>query len=252
MQLPAFQIRNNQVISTIAIGNCEAKRQRTMKNLSILLLTTTISIAFWACGKKIIPSEYDGIKFPYDQTFYSNNRPYAKSHYAEAPTDTFADLAALITTLQSDSVMKANGVSDSHNRTDEEIRNVYIRSCYLFMIERQIDNDYHLTVGDVDSLGKAKNCLNAEISGLPKDGDSISYATILSTRKWMFDRYPKLFKGPAATWFLNTKRFEKPLHIHLSGSLFWDSRHDAKWRSKPNLPVVSQWEVHPIREIIEW
>jgi hypothetical protein len=204
------------------------------------------------CGKKITPPEYEGEKIPYKQFFFSNNRPYAKSHFAIAPTDTFADMSALIATLESDSLMKSMGLGESDNRSDIEIRNVYIKHCYLFMIERQIDNDYHLTIGDKDGEGNARSCLNAEISGVPKDGDSLSFSTILSTRKWLYDHYPQQYKGPSTTWFLNKTRPKPPLRIHLSGSLFWDPRHNSKWRSKADLPVVAQWEVHPIKCIEEW
>ena len=92
-------------------------------------------------------------------------RAAAKTSYTTAALQSYANIAGIRATLQTDTYMQGLGITNSSNRTTPEQRNVSASVSYLYAIARESDNDYHLIIGD--SPVSPSTLLNCEVSGLP-------------------------------------------------------------------------------------
>jgi len=179
--------------------------------------------------------------------FEGTARKAAKLSIAEAPTQDFDSVAAVIETLPSKADMTRHDppISDdsSSDRVAEEQRNVHV-SAFLYAASRENDNDFHLIVGDGREAAR-EVYITMEVSGLPPTDDD-SFTKLKAAR----DSFKGFFgdKTPGASYDF----YDPPIPIRVEGSLFFDISH-AHGRSPgpptlhPHMPVI--WEVHPIASI---
>lgn len=178
--------------------------------------------------------------------FYTGKaRKVAKISLSDAKTEEFADLADLMTTLISDSVMKSKSISTKSDsaRVAEENRNVKVK-CWLYAASRENDNDFHLILGR--EPGKMPEMyMTMELSGLPPM--SSPFHEQLKNARTAF----KTFFGtdlPGSSYDFYTPA----IPVEIEGSLFWDASHETgskpgPARLRPKMPTI--WEVHPISRI---
>jgi hypothetical protein len=185
---------------------------------------------------------------PDDDTFtvQKHHRGQAKTSYVpitEAPVEVFDDLGSLIVTLPDDDEMRARTQENwDFDRINEmghnERRNVRV-TAYLFAVQKEADNDFHLILDDDGSLEEGAK-MNAEISGIPTD--SSDRDQIAQVRQDFKDH----FNGnPPQTY----KPFIGPVRVVIEGSLFFDRDHPSGTVGPQGYRPASAWEIHPIRSI---
>lgn len=180
--------------------------------------------------------------------FAGTSRKAAKLSIADAPTESFDDLRALIETLPAKKTMTAHKpnitTKADSNRVEEEKRNVRV-TAFLYAASREDDRDYHLIIG------RARNktlhlYMTAEISGLPPKSRK-SFARLNRAR----NAYKTFFGAdlPGTSYDF----YDPPVPIEIRGSLFFDMSH-AKGQGpgpkslRKDIPTV--WELHPVTEIV--
>lgn len=200
-----------------------------MRLISLFLLFSTLASA----QSDSIAVAHDTL--PYEQYFKGVARKTAKINISKCDTLTYYNVCDLLESLPSDSLMKTFKIKDNTRRLPEEDYNIIIKEAYLFSIEMEEDNDFHLLIGDIIDSVKT-NLMTVEVSGLP-DRRNPSFETLLNVRKTLYDEYPKCFAGKRVR---PTNKFRK---ISVEGSLFFDNRHPAT--GKPNRPKTA-FELHPV------
>lgn len=172
--------------------------------------------------------------------FNGTDRREAKTSLASAHLERFNSLDSFLVTLVSDSIMRLNQQikrSPENQRVEEENRNVALTNVYLYAIKREDDNDFHLIIGNKDSV-----FFNVEISGLP-DESKASYHRILKTRKQLEKQFGILCNS-------SYKKFIPALAIELEGSLFFDIDHKAGVVGPKGYKPKTAWEIHPVSNIV--
>jgi hypothetical protein len=172
--------------------------------------------------------------------FAGHDRKVAKTSIADAPDQSFANLGALLESLPKDSDMlnhdpEITEDADS-DRVDEEKRNVTVPA-FLYATKKEADNDYHLILGTND----AGQFMTAEVSGLPPAGN------IRARLKVARDAFKQFFSGqPIGTSY---KKFDPPIPVRISGSLFFDVDHPAGVVGPEPFKPKTAWEIHPVTSI---
>jgi hypothetical protein len=186
---------------------------------------------------------------PAGDKFAGTSRKAAKLSVADAKTEKFADVAALIATVTAHNVMKAKKISTDakSNRVAEEKRNVRLEA-FIYAASVEKDNDYHLIVGRDPDAG-APVYMTMELSGLPASNVK-SFAALKAARDAFKKFFDKVFDGnlPGKSYDF----YDPPIRIQVEGSLFWDVNHATGGRPgpqslRPNIPTI--WEVHPISKL---
>jgi hypothetical protein len=185
---------------------------------------------------------------PLGDEFAGEARKAAKLAIADAAIADVADVAALIATLPSKTVMARHQpritIDQASGRVAEENRNVRMRA-FLYAASREADNDFHLIIG-VDPNSASPVYMTIEISGLPPE-ESGSFSTFKSAR----DAYKEFFGDhlPGASYDF----YDPPIPIEIEGSLFFDMSH-MRGQSPgppslhPDMPTI--WEIHPVTKIV--
>lgn len=109
---------------------------------------------------------------PVDNKFRGTSRKAAKLSIADADTEAFDDIKALIGTLEAHNTMVNHpdiSTAKNNNRVEEERRNVKVVA-FLYAASREDDNDYHLIIGR--DPNKSAKYLTIEISGLPPNSSA--------------------------------------------------------------------------------
>jgi hypothetical protein len=185
--------------------------------------------------KAVSPSSQD--------TFTGADRRNPKTSVATGGLKSFATVAALRSSFPTDSHMKGLGITRAPDseRTPEEQYNVSVDG-YIYAVSKESDNDFHLIVGDKD-CATADCFINVEVSGLPQDAADPNYPTLLSVRtKFLaFFNNHQLSRG--------YKKFNPPIAVTLSGSVFFDVDHPAGAVGPAGLKPSSAWEIHPLTDI---
>jgi hypothetical protein len=173
-------------------------------------------------------------------TVRRHHRGRAKTTFADAPLEVFADLRALILSLPDDEEMTAlTKKAWDFDRIDKEQRNVRV-TAYLFAIAKERDNDYHLIIDDDGNLEEGAK-LNVEISGIPTEGPDVeSLRQVRAAFKAYFDGSPPRKYQP----FL-----DPPVRVVIEGSLFFDRDHPSGEVGPQGYRPASAWEIHPVRSI---
>ncbi len=175
--------------------------------------------------------------------FRGTDRKAAKTSIVPGADTSFADIAALRSTLPADEDMINDpdiSKDADNNRVQREQRNVRVRA-FLYAAAKEKDNDFHLILG----IGDAANTdalMNSEVSGLPDTGP------FLSPLKMVRDQFKAHFGTalPGRSYDI----FDPPIPVEVTGSLFFDLDHPAgKVGPDPYKPSTA-WEIHPITKIV--
>ena len=177
----------------------------------------------------------------YIKAFGGVAREEAKTSIADRKTEMMFSVGEVLKSLPTDSYMKAIGVKDNSPRSIDENRNVFIRTAYIFSIQKEDDGDFHIIIGDLVN-GEKVNLMTAEIAGLPKDSTSKAYPILLRSRRQLYEKYPDFFEGRRAK-FVPISKF--PM-IAIRGSLFFDTHHSAGQIGSGSVKPQTVWEIHPV------
>jgi hypothetical protein len=191
-------------------------------------------------------------KLPAGDNYQGTDRKAAKLSIANAKTEVFADVKALIATLPAESAMINHkpkiGTGPTVNRVKEETRNIRVKA-FIYAASREADNDFHLIVGR-DPKSTPEMYMTMELSGLPP-----SSAASFTAMKGARDAFKQYFKDklqnnlPGLTYDF----YHPPLSVEIEGSLFFDMTHangvsPGPKSLKSRMPVI--WEVHPITKMV--
>jgi hypothetical protein len=176
--------------------------------------------------------------------FAGHDRMAAKTSIAEAPVEDLGNLDAVLGSLPKDAAMLSHDPAitedpDSDRVTEEE-RNVHIRA-FLYATKREADNDYHLILGSASDANESR-FMTAEISGLPETGPARAVLTVPR----------QAFEGFFETNRIGTmyKKFNPPIPVDVTGSLFFDLDHPAGAVGPTGLKPETAWEIHPVTSIV--
>jgi hypothetical protein len=173
-------------------------------------------------------------------------RKAAKISIATADVEN-EDLAALIVWCRAhETPMRHHqppiSAAASSARIPEEARNVSVEG-WIHFAKEESDHDYHLIIGTSPDLAGA-SLMNAEISGLPPRS-SRSFDDLKNARESFEsicrDMLPQMRRSGYAQI--------TPVHVHLTGSLFYDIDHAAGAVGPAGHRAKSAWEIHPITAI---
>jgi hypothetical protein len=191
---------------------------------------------------------------PGPDDYIGNDRGKAKTSIAVGPHTGFASLGELL-----DNVL---GIADDDfmrfkhqpklredydfDRVKEEKRTVTV-PVWIYAIKKEAnDNDYHLITGsdpDVEPI----RYMNMEITGLPLGGPN--RAKLRVPREALKSFLRQHHDRVTTTGYF---RFEDPVPVTITGSLFYDIDHApgvvGSFKAPPRVPATA-WEVHPISEI---
>jgi hypothetical protein len=178
-------------------------------------------------------------------SFAGTDRKAAKISIASAPAEHVA-LAELVAELRaqenamlhhSPPIPKTAG----SGRVAEEERNVTVDG-WIHFAKKESDNDYHVILGSTEDPSSAV-LMNVEVSGLPPQ-NSTAFAK-LSTARQAFEGafLDGIHSGGSYTQF-------EPVHVRISGSLFFDIDHAAGAVGPNNFRPHTAWEIHPVTQIV--
>ncbi len=177
-------------------------------------------------------------------SFLGIKRKNSKTSYAVATTKSYKNVAKLKASLLADSVMRKLSPaikSDSASiRVTAEIKNVKIKTAYIYAVSREDDNDFHIIIGDSLPYDASKS-ISIEISGLPKPPNNNSNG-IQKVRTKFENFFGEKCSG---TYTI----FSPPIKITVSGSLFFDIDHGAGIIGTGIYKPNSCWEIHPVSAI---
>jgi hypothetical protein len=191
---------------------------------------------------------------PGPDDYIGTDRGKAKTSIAPGPHETFATVGDLLDDLEANS-------NDSKmlnytpplrrdfdfDRVKEENRNVTVTGWLYAAKKEDNDNDFHLIVG-TDPNGGTIRYMNMEITGLPLGGPN--RAKLRVPRQAFKDFLGEHHKRIGTSTYL---RFEDPIPVRVTGSLFYDIDHKpgvvGSFKSPRRVPATA-WEVHPITEIV--
>jgi hypothetical protein len=176
--------------------------------------------------------------------FTGTDRRAAKTTFASAGIEAYPLITTLRSTLKTDQYMLALGISKTADsaRLDDEQRNVTVGG-FIYAAKKESDNDFHLIVGDQHCA--AASCLiTVEVSGIPSLASNPNRETLADVRS----KFLAHFNGTEPGRSRYTK-FDPPIHVTLTGSLFFDIDHKAGTVGPAALQSDTAWEIHPLSDI---
>jgi hypothetical protein len=177
--------------------------------------------------------------------FAGTARAAAKTHTTSGTAKTFATLDELFSSglLVSDSAMRHHHPviteAPTSPRMKEEKINVQISEVFIYGIYRESDNDFHMIIGNNKS-GSNRQLLNAEVSGLPGDGNGLD-----SIRQKIIDKFGDISCNSGAFKPVGT-----PIPISIQGSIFFDIDHPSGKVGFGSYKPKTAWEIHPVIDIV--
>ncbi|HSQ54275.1 MAG TPA: hypothetical protein VLM40_00910 [Gemmata sp.] len=173
-------------------------------------------------------------------TVRRHDRGRAKTTYASAAVEEFADLRSLILSLPPDEEMTPLVKKDwDFDRIEPERRNVRV-TAYLFAVKKESDNDYHLLIDDDGDIEEGAK-FNVEVAGIPDEGaDRDAIRDVRDAFKAQFNGNPPMQYKPF---------FNPPKRVVIEGSLFFDRDHPAGAVGPQGYRPASAWEIHPVKSI---
>lgn len=179
------------------------------------------------------------------EPFAGHDRASAKEVVATGPTKGFNNLTSLLKSLPTDQAMLNHRppITTSSPRVQEENRNVKVAGCWIYAVKHENDHDFHVILGSAPTAG-ASDFMNAEICGIPASGPSIQ--ALKQVRQTVvsligLNTIQQAYKG-----FV---KISPPLHVKVSGSLFYDVDHKPGAVGPTGLKPKTSWEIHPITSI---
>jgi hypothetical protein len=185
--------------------------------------------------------------------FAGSARKDAKTSFAQAPVETFASPGALIDSLlkgqdpaSNDAEMRAKA-KHSAGRLPEEQRNVKVNA-FLYATKKEADNDFHMLIGGDPDRGD-RRFMTAEVSGLPDPDNNLTprFQRVRDQFKAYFLSDPA---GESALPGQNYLRFDPPIPVTVTGSVFFDVDHGRGEVHTGNIAPETVWEIHPVSDIV--
>ena len=182
--------------------------------------------------------------------FLGTTRRAAKTSVAQAENETFSSVGALLNALLNKEEPAAQEVrlraklTPDSPRISEEKRNVTVHS-YLYAAKKEADNDFHLLLGDGSDTPQPR-FITAEVSGLPNPSDSTDKPVLESARNQFKAFFQQGFGLPGNRYV----RFDPPIPLTVSGSVFFDIDHRPGQHRTGNILTETVWEIHPVSAII--
>jgi hypothetical protein len=186
--------------------------------------------------------------------YIGHDRKAAKTSIATGPHKSYAALGELLDELQQqapDQAMLSHDPPITRDpdsaRVAEEDRNVTVPA-WLYAAKKEAnDNDFHLIIG-TDPRAAPVRYMNSEISGLPAGGPA--RAALRVPRQAFKDFLGERQESVGTVGYL---RFEDPVPVRVTGSLFYDVDHlpgvVGSFTPPQRVPATA-WEIHPITEIV--
>jgi hypothetical protein len=175
--------------------------------------------------------------------FLGTARRAAKVSIADVPQiEQFPQVRDLLADLPSDARMRRLDIpSDAtSDRVELELRNVRVMA-FLAAAKGEDDNDFHLILCDRRQRA-GRRCMTAELAGLPPS-DSAAHDTLAAAR----EAFRRSLGGD--TPGENYDRYDPPIPVEVTGSLFFDVSHRAGVVGPTGLRPPTAWEIHPVTRI---
>jgi hypothetical protein len=175
--------------------------------------------------------------------FAGTHRRDPKTSVATGGLKSFSTISELRASFPTDQFMKGLRIPEAPDseRRDQEQYNVSVDG-YIYAASKEIDNDFHLIVGDKD-CASGQCLINVEVSGLPQDPSESSYPTLSAVRAKFLTYFNN--QQPSKSY----KKFDPPIAVALTGSVFFDVDHPAGAVGPTGLKPSSAWEIHPLIDI---
>ncbi|MEO5783103.1 MAG: hypothetical protein ABIQ07_07525 [Ginsengibacter sp.] len=167
-------------------------------------------------------------------------REQAKTTFATASFKTII-VKNLFTSLLSTADMDQFNLGNTSIRVAPEIKNVYIKKAYLYIVKHEDDNDYHFIFGDKPNYKDATYIMNGEISGLPVNFKKDS-SQLRSVRQKAVDFFTTIGQCGSSNYILS-------IPIEIKGSLFFDFFHRNNTAKCLLVQSKTAWEIHPVYDI---
>ena len=167
-------------------------------------------------------------------------REEAKTTFAKGSFKTIT-VKNLFTSLPSTDDMNQFNLGNTSLRVAPEMKNVYIKKAYLYIVKHEDDNDYHFIFGDKPNYTDATYIMNGEISGLPvnftKDANQLK-----TVRQKAVDFFITIGQCGSSNYILS-------IPIEIKGSLFFDFFHRTNTAKCLLVQSKTPWEIHPVYDI---
>jgi hypothetical protein len=167
-------------------------------------------------------------------------REEAKTTYATGSFKTIT-VKNLFTSLPSTDNMNQYNLGNTSVRVAPEMKNVYIKKAYLYIVKHEDDNDYHFIFGDKPDYKNATYIMNGEISGLPvnftKDSNQLK-----KVRQKAVEFFRTIGQCGSSNYILS-------IPIEIKGSLFFDFFHRTNTAKCLAVQSKTPWEIHPVYDI---
>jgi hypothetical protein len=189
-----------------------------------------------------------------DDTFKGVDRREPKTTIVtDAKIEEFATVTDLVNNILQkapDKMMqeKSGITKQTMTRVDAEKRNVRVKG-FIYAFKKEADNDYHVILGDAPGTNPPV-FLTVEISGLPSGGTAENRKTLSQVRNDFKDALQIGETGPRAYQILRDDAGKPtPIHVQITGSLFWDVDHPPGVLGPGALKSKTSWEIHPVSKI---
>jgi hypothetical protein len=160
----------------------------------------------------------------------------AKASVATGAMEEFDSLPDLLRTLTPDEEMRQRDLPPE--RTAAEERNVAV-NVWGYAATLSFDGDYHMVFGSAPEL--PAQFMTAEVRRAPLR--SVDHTKTLATR----EQFRAIFGHPA--WWGIYSRFKPPVHVRITGSLFFDIDHHPGDVGPHEFASDTTWEIHPVTSI---
>jgi hypothetical protein len=188
-----------------------------------------------------------------DPAFDGKARVGAKTSFATGDAEEVNDYVSFLASLPEDDSLCSRRVPKLKTlpgRGAEEAINVTVSEVWLYAFKRQNDEDYHLILGTSGDYETAleHGFYNSEISGLP---DASHTSAVYKSIKKARDEFEAFFGiTDCGTVCRNYVDFYlNPIKVEVTGSMFYDIDHCNHIAHPADYPVITAWEIQPIKEI---
>lgn len=167
-------------------------------------------------------------------------REQAKTTFAPGSFKTIT-VKNLFTSLPSTADMNQYNLGNTSLRVAPEMKNIYIKIAYLYIVKHEDDNDYHFIFGDKPNYQDATYIMNGEISGLPVNftKDAVQLKAV---RQKAVDFFTTIQQCGTSNYILS-------IPIQIKGSLFFDYFHRTNTAKCLAVQSKTPWEIHPVYDI---
>lgn len=195
-------------------------------------------------------------KLPADgENFVGTDRAVAKTTAAKAPARKLT-LSALLDEFKPGRPKSDDQMRHHHkplmckesdcDRVDEENDNVQVEA-WVVAASKESDGDFHLILAATElaaaSLRPSRwELMNAEVSGLPPAGTAGRPALEHARKQFRAGFVPPVKESSGYVAL-------EPVHVRITGSLFYDIDHPAGAVGPGPLKPQTSWEIHPVTDL---